>query len=280
MTMNRHLGTAAVLIIFLAPRAATGARSDVLAVVETIGSQLRNVQDDDVGGAVPRDAQKLLPQFRHALRDFVAASLAAEPELSPEGLKGKLTRALESTVHSVQDAQAGPYGNKVGIEMQAVPGAKDLLVATVTISVKCGSDTALYIFDRSRGKVRLLFTAASQPYGLISGAWGHFGYSVSALDDGSFVLMAANVNPWCSSNWQGLRYSLYRINPVDGGTRLFADKRTIWIGADPAYTVAEKEGHFELTFAGESPKDPGSVKVHKLQYEAFDNGVKLVDLSR
>ena len=127
----------------------------------------------------------------------------------------------------------------------------------MTLGIACGSDSSLYLFERQEGSWRLAFALESNGYEEINGALGMFDFGISPpARDGSFFIVAADVNPWCSSNWQGVRWRAYRL----GGDPLrpqpfFEGHDGIYL--EPGFELAVTEAGFRLTFPGAQRLDAG-----------------------
>src|SRR5580698_4670374 len=108
---------------------------------------------------VPEDASVLLTQFKHELRDLVAARLAgAAADQAPEKLQESILNdraaagiELRADVPDVTRTGPLPEDAEFGF-IQKITIAKpaehqDLIVAVVTLQIPCGSDWSLYIWQ-------------------------------------------------------------------------------------------------------------------------------------
>jgi hypothetical protein len=109
--------------------------------------------------AIPVDSELLLTQFKHELRNLVAARLAgAAADQAPEKLQDSILNdraaagtELRADVPDVTRTGPLPEDAEFGF-IQKITIAKpaehqDLLVAVVTLQIPCGSDWSLYIWQ-------------------------------------------------------------------------------------------------------------------------------------
>ena len=167
---------------------------------------------------IPIKAKPLLTQLKHDLRDAIAERVNATADAAAhvEQIQTAVRRALPAEAHlgvgvdvEVDEAR---YGRVEGIRVQRPNADQDLIVATTTLWVMCGSDTSLYVLQRKDTRWQVTLSIESNDYKDVSGALGRFTYRVSGIrPDGSVVVVIADVNPWCSSNWQRLRYRAFVV---------------------------------------------------------------------
>ena len=242
-----------------------------------VAAELRAVQDDDwTSDVIPVEARQLMPALRRELAARVQRSLNAMPD-APIGQVEAYVRAdVDAALRAgISDAAAGPYGNSVDVQLRMVPGATDLAIAAVQIGIKCGGDTSLHVFKRSVGWWSPVVTLASRPSASIGVAWGSLEYAAESDGHGGFILAVADVNPWCSSNWQSLRYRVYRGSGSPFGVRqLFGDRRTIYLGVDdPIFTMELRGRRLELRFHGDWT-DEDEMPEHRIVYDVGPREVR------
>jgi hypothetical protein len=162
------------------------------------------------------------------------------------------------------------------INFQRPAGRSDLIAVTTMLGVTCGDDTSLYIFRRVETGWKLILAQEANDFALVSGAQGMFSYDISAQDSKDFYVVTVNVNPWCTSNWQSIRYSALRIGrdayePVV----LAKGEETIYIGVDPpVYQLVVRPKSFSISFAGEGSDtdimNGITSRTHVIQYKIQD----------
>jgi hypothetical protein len=163
------------------------------------------------------EAERII-RVKHEVRDAVAAALREEGD--PARAQRRFTEAARAF-------------EGVEVRFDDVDGHPDLVAVTTAIDIPCGTDHSLYLFRRDEGWA-LILARESNGYRTISGALDSFKYAVSPSDArGDFFVVTANVNPWCSSNWQTLRFDVRRIGDGPYASRvLFSDERVIFLDED------------------------------------------------
>lgn len=158
----------------------------------------------------PPAARLLLASAKTGLRDLATALLRAQPEQTAAELQQAMTDALRGAGALAQCESL--YGN---LEPPKVAShGDDLLAVVATLDIACGDDTAFFLFRRERGLWTLVLDRENNDYETVSGAAGAFQYRISEPDaHGSRLVLTADINPWCSSNWQSLRWELRRLHP-------------------------------------------------------------------
>jgi hypothetical protein len=236
------------------------------AIAETLAS-LRKIETEQFDAQIPRAAKPLLTRLKHQLRAFISDTINSEEGLqaTPQYLQTKLLVRLQESGVKVQrweevayskDYFQKPYayGDIYDITVEQPAGHPELLVATTTLGICCGEDTSLYLFKKDEGTWRLVLAQEANDYDKVSGGQGLFQYAISPTDaQGDFFVVTANVSPWCSSNWQSLRYKVLRAGPDPYQPRtILSAEDTIYLGVDSPYEIHVKEKGFTLEFFGES----------------------------
>ncbi|HEV7921474.1 MAG TPA: hypothetical protein VGR02_11870 [Thermoanaerobaculia bacterium] len=160
-----------------------------------------------------------ITRVKHEVRDAVADALRTE---------GDPARAQR------QFTEASRVFEGVEVRFRDVEGHPELVAVTTLIDIPCGSDTSLYLFRLESDGWRLILARESNGYRRIAGALDMFQYAVSPSDaNGDFFVVTANVNPWCSSNWQMLRFDVRRIGADAYSSRvLVSGNESIYLDAD------------------------------------------------
>jgi hypothetical protein len=213
---------------------------------------------------VPPSVRSLVQSWKGQLRDFIGRELNSGPTQNApaERIADRLATALAREGVPVDrepgpnDAD-GPYGRLVDLAVQRPAGHQHLLAVSLTQGISCGSDTSLYLFEEKDQAWRLAFALEANGYEEVSGALGSFDFRVSPPDPkGGFFLVAADINPWCSSNWQRLRYRAYRL----GGDPLrpvpfFEESAGIYL--ENGFKLSAAADRFRLDFEGSQRLDLG-----------------------
>ena len=175
--LNRFLAIALLLVPTQLGAAPTPTRR-----LETLAGTLRRVQDDDLrSGPIPRRAQiRCRTSTRsRAVRLGFAQSRCG---VSPFGCRGAgSARELQSAVRAdVPDTASGPYAETVDLRLEAISDTTEVVVAAITISIKCGANTSLHILARVNTHWRNIGTIGPLPSS-IANAWGRLEYAASHL---------------------------------------------------------------------------------------------------
>ena len=196
--------------------------SAVTRVAETV-AKLKKIKTESFDTNVPEAAKPLLMTLKHQLRDLVEIAINKGESSDPEKLEQQIIDELNQSGVTIQQPvqivvdenyvdKGYTYGDIDGISVKKAAGYPDLLVMTTTLSVCCGEDTSLYLFQNRNGRWSLTLADESNYYDEVNGAQGDFEYRISeggTPDD--FFVVVADITPWCSSNWQTLRYKVLRV---------------------------------------------------------------------
>lgn len=236
-----------------------------VSIAETLRS-LRSIKTDEFAPDVPPAAKPLLIKLKHQLRDLILETLNRQTgrrtraetlqarvlaRLGGMGIKTGLTRTDES--------YQPLYGDITGIKIQRPPQHPELLAVTTTVSIHCGLDSSLYLFQQQGARWKLLLADEANNYEDISGGQGLFEYAVAPPDRrGKFFVVTVNVNPWCQSNWQRLRYKVFRPGTGAEPSRVIMSRTDgIYLGVATPYTLSVKSSGFTLTFTEAQQLDAG-----------------------
>lgn len=222
--------------------------------------QIAPPEDTDV----PPSVRSLMQSWKGQLRDFIGRELNSGPTRNApaERIADRLATALAREGVPVDrepdpNDAGGPYGRLVDLAVQRPAGHQHVLAVSLTQGISCGSDTSLYLFEEKDQAWRLAFALEANGYEEVSGALGSFDFRVSPPDPkGGFFLVAADINPWCSSNWQRLRYRAYRL----GGDPLrpvpfFEESAGIYL--ENGFKLSAAADRFRLDFEGSQSLDLG-----------------------
>jgi hypothetical protein len=237
-------------------------------IKETVAS-LRQIEPDSSEYTIPPAAKVLLTTLKHQLRDLIHTRVnskylgtnADEVRATILADLNDIGIAVEDSTATVEDKnyvdEGYIYGEICGVTVEKPEGHPHLLVATTTIGISCGSDTSLYVFQYNGTGWDLTLAEEANDYDDVSGALGRFQWGISQPDrQNNFFVVAANVNPWCTSNWQGLRFKVIRPGHMAYEPRvLLNEKRTIYLGTDfedeRPYRLILRGNRFRLEFLGE-----------------------------
>ena len=174
------------------------------------------------------------------------------------------------------DQNGWDYGNVYAIKFERPVGHPDLIVVTTTLGITCGEDTSLYIFRRTEQHWNLILAEEANDYAQVDGAHGMFHYDIAG-DSKDFYVVTLNVNPWCTSNWQSIRYAAVRVGQDAYQPVVLAKgKQTIYIGVEPpVYQLVVRPKSFSISFEGESNHadimNGINSRTHVIRYKIYDS---------
>jgi hypothetical protein len=253
-----------------------------------VAEQLRGIDTGgkrNPSGDVPPAAQKLLPQFKAGLREIIGRTLNDHSSSSPETLHklilADLKKAGIETLNPVQrdgyyTADGDDFGNLYDVTVRQPARHPDLMAVVTNLTIPCGSDASLNLYRRNGAAWQLILVEESNGYKDISGGQGSFQFAVSPPDaEGNWYVVAADVNPWCSSNWQQLRYKVLRPGEdVNHPAVLLDEHASIYLGTDLPYRLTLSPNGFELHIvAAQGLDDSILTREHVRNYEVSGDRV-------
>lgn len=251
------------MLVLLQPAMLFAQENAVLEQLRQTAQALRAVEPDVrdrrvpaeeriVEPTIPRDARRLLPIFKHQLRDLFAAVLDASANASGDELKRRFELELAKVGVPGDAERGGLFGFLQEVDVRAWPTR---IVLAVRLSVVCGSDTSVYVFERSSDRWRRTLDLESNGYKDVSGARGSASWTIVDAADG-WYLVSSDVNPWCTSNWQRIRWVALRPGPSPERPRvLYKDDATIYLGVDEPYRLTTNRDTFTIVWWGADDLD-------------------------
>ena len=258
----------ALLLFAFSNRLAAGdpgtSRLDAIAATTGRLSHVVVPADDDT--TVPPEARSLLTELKHELRDEILARLdeAHRERRKPETVLAVLEKDLRArgwkpgacwvvparNLFGMPEAGGCTYGG-FDVSIARPRGHRDLLAVTTTLGIACGTDSSLYLLRDEPAGWRLLLALEENGYDKVSGALGSFESLVSPRDSqGGFFVAAADINPWCTSNWQRIRLRVFRVGPdPEHPIQVLAKEGSVFLGDGfPFYRLTADAGRVALAF--------------------------------
>ena len=234
---------------------------------------LKKIKTDSGETTVPPAARPLLTTLKHQLRDLIAKTLnsgvnqsecltalpefkAIHSELRKQGITPvKPEKTIGGEKHAESRYTYGDFNVGFGIFVSH----PDLKIATTTLGVCCGTDTSLYLFKRNGQQWDLIAAQEANDYKEVSGAQGSFQYHVSKPSGtGQFFVVTKNVSPWCTSNWQRIRYSVFRVGPSPYQPEILLQQEdTVFIGNEKDGSITLLPAGFKIVLDGGQSADRG-----------------------
>jgi hypothetical protein len=236
-------------------------------------------------GEVPPAAQKLLPQFKAGLREIIGRTLNEHSSSSPEALHKQILADLKKEGIEVLNAaqrdgyytaDGDDFGSLYDVTVRQPARHSDLMAVVTNLTIPCGSDASLGLYRRDGTGWQLILVEESNGYKDISGGQGSFQFGISPPDaDGNWYLVTTDVNPWCSSNWQQLRYKVLRQGEDFHHPVVLLDEHSsIYLGTDLPYKLTLNPRGFELHMvAAQGLDDSILTREHVGNYEVSGNRV-------
>lgn len=242
----------------------------IAATSERLSHVVVSAEDDTT---VPPEARSLLTELKHELRDEILARLdeAHRERRKPPSVLAGLDRDLRvrgwkpgacwvvpaRNLFGMPEAGGCTYGG-FDFSIARPRGHRNLLAVTTTLGISCGTDSSLYLLREEPAGWRLLLALEENGYDKVSGALGSFESLVSPTDSqGGFFVAAADINPWCTSNWQRVRLRVFRVGPdPENPVQVLAKEDTIFLGDGfPFYRLTADAGRVSLAFNGRQGLD-------------------------
>jgi hypothetical protein len=236
--------------------------------IEEIMDRLGGIKIEARDPRIPQAVKPLFTTLKHQLRDLIARTINDQTIhwKTPNDLASHVISSLKKRGIVVGGSKDEPaaleeeegwqysYDDIRRISIKAVNNHADLLVAMTTLWVMCGEDTSFYLFRRTKDEWRLILAQEALDYDEISGAQAELNYAISPSDNqGDFFVATANINPWCTSNWQSLRYRVVRPGRTPYEPEVLLKKTdTIYIGVDPPlFKLSAEQTQLRLDFHGD-----------------------------
>jgi hypothetical protein len=241
---------------------------------------------------IPPATRRLMTVLKHQLRALVIEVLKhpTAPDQSAYELKQQVIDRLKQQGATVAlppfpkfwNAEAEKiisYGYIDEIAFKRPGGHPDLLAVTTALAINCGEDISFYLFRQNREGYQFILALEANGYEEVSGAQSSFDYSISPADKtGKFFVVAADVNAWCTSRWQMLRYKVLRVGATPEEPEIIVKAgHGILIDKEPIFRLTTTSDGFKFTFWHEQSLDGGiQERHHVLNYSLRGNNVRRI----
>jgi hypothetical protein len=265
--MRQHLRICVLAALLAAARIGFSLPSDCsLVAVDATAQKVQTARQHllalPIGNGLESDvsaeAQEEIASMKASLEDFIASSMrCAGPNPNPAEIqKGLSTKtqafALENRAYGVNELpeEANNYGFQLMFDVRRGPDHSGLIGITSTFQIECGMDSVLVLFAPENNSWKEVVQWTSKPYKTVAGAFWSFDYQVSPPDEsGHWFVVTKSIDPWCSSTWSMIRYSVLR--PVPGSLtpdRIFSGSDFMWWGNDDYGSLSVESQKFDLKF--------------------------------
>lgn len=270
---------------------AAGQVQRLLGSISLTQRALRGVHAECAEPEVPPSAQTLITSFKHEIRDLVTFSLVANPDQSIEALNALVNQTIASD--SIGTSQSGQtesgslgsseaeceFGSTDSIEATHPNNDPALIAVRSSISLPCGEDNSLYIYERQSGKWRLAAADETNGYEDVSGARSDLQFSVSPRDaNGRYFVVVAGYQSWCQSNWRMINYEALRPGrSADAASLLIQGSDDIFVEVDEPILIKTTADSFQINYEGEFHNDMGILtRAHVVSYKIDGNSATKV----
>jgi hypothetical protein len=216
------------------------------------------VPPQDDGTSVPPPAGRRIEALKDRIREFVRTMMACAPaSVEPAALAAAMAQRGGVSAGTTGDAVPPPpdrHGSLVAFEVSRVEAHPDMLAVVATVAIKCGSDSMLMLYRRTRTGWEELMIRRAQPYSEVRGGWQDLRFAVSPGDaQGNWFVATLSTTPWCTSAWQGMPYELARPGPAPDRPNVFFQGRSvIYLGNEGDLLVKAERDAFEIRHDGAS----------------------------
>ena len=238
------------------------------------GSLGQNEDHSADSGNVPPEAFSQMQNEKHALRELVRAVLNSEPPTaSSEQLHHSVADALAKSGVRIQDQSSTddpkePMFGRITLQIERVLGHKDLVAAKVGLSIPCGTDGALYLYQQTGSVWNRILSYEAPPYQKLTGAFGGLDYSISPGAGRNWYVLVASYTPWCTSAWQGIRYAVLRPKADTDAPQVVLNVNDgIYLGGDQLWKLRTDPDTAQVTWTSSFSLDAGIlVRQHVARY--------------
>jgi hypothetical protein len=219
--------------------------------------------------------------FQAAVRDWIESllpksgtALDAEFLLLNQRVTSGLQRAALITKPNWADENSKP-GFVSRVELSRPQEDSNKLAVIVGVSVPCGSDDAVYVYDYGQGQPRRVLES--------HGARDHdeslFDVRFSKRDVmGSQLILTLRYAVQCGSNWNMLSYDLFRVSAAANTSMpILAGEHEIWLGEEDAYQVRLDPDELLMQVRARSIDTGIHNRLHVLHFNAAKTTAERVD---
>lgn len=206
---------------------------------------------------LPEGASGHLAAIHRALAQEACALVGSAPE-NPDlpALEAALAARLAARGLGPSRAERGPWG-LAGLTLARAEGAPPLLVLRAELGLPCGGDAGVGVFGWSGQAWKpLLWTTCALEGDALARRHLLQAVVVRPTQGQTWLLALAWVNPWCTSNWQGMTFlALQPGRSWDRPRTVRQRQDTAYLGVEEPLRLRAGAGRFSLRWTGRHP-DP------------------------
>ncbi|HEX8126189.1 MAG TPA: hypothetical protein VF548_11450 [Allosphingosinicella sp.] len=237
---------------------------------------------EEDGTSVPPAAARRIEAVKDRMRDFVRSMMACAPtSVDPAALAAAMAQRSGVSQTAPSDSAAPPedrHGSAIAFDVSRVEAQPDMLAVVATLGIKCGSDSILILYRRTRPGWREVMVRRAEPYSEVKGGWGDLRFAVSPADaTGNWFVATVSTTPWCTSAWQGMPFELARPGAAPERPKvIFRGRNTIYLGNESDLVLKAEPGAFEIRNDGSSLDPEVLIRRHVRRYSVAGDSVRRV----
>ena len=209
--------------------------------------------------------------FSSGTNDYLALARRLDAEITQAGLHAK-----EGEEQPDPAAVANPYGTVASFDITTDPAFKDGFIVTVAVGVFCGSDESVYAYRRTKSGVARILEAATTNR-VCGEALSRLSFS-SPDGDGNQLALLTTIGTQCASNWNIVRYRLFRIPPGEApGAAAVFDESHGSFEASEQFESDVLPDEFTVEMRDRSIDNDLHSRTHYLRYRVSGASVERVD---
>jgi hypothetical protein len=231
---------------------------------------------------VPRGGIEAIATLKDRISDLVQTYVTClAPDAPPDA--ERIRRDFTRLVPLMAAAKVNPngltsdtYGAELTFAVQSPPDRRRLIAITATFDMPCADDTMLMIFAPLRDSWQEVIRRQSTLHKDIGGAFAGFQYGISpAKESGSWFVVTTHIEPWCTSNWTEIDYTVLR--PADRelpARTLLSQRSDIFKGDEDFGKLTVGQNDFVLTFKGQNVDTGLIVRSYIFHFSVIGDSVK------
>lgn len=235
---------------------------------------------------VSTDAQNAIAKMKSRLNDlFIAYMACASPEIEPDQVERGLSSiahafTLESRSYGANELpkEANNYGFQLDFDAKRPSANPEIIGISASFQIECGWDSMLDVFVRDGISWKQVIQWTSKPYKTVAGAFWSFDYVISPPDrNGRWFVVAKSVDPWCSSTWSDIQYSVLRPSPGSLKPKvLLSRSEFMWWGNDDYGSLSAQADKFDLRFHSNSIDGGVHDRVFVWDFSVMDDEIRRI----
>jgi hypothetical protein len=229
-------------------------------------SALRSLEIEEPAGTIPEEARPLLITLKRGLRDLIQAGLESSPrkDMDAKAVRARVVESISRQLKATRGENGGRsrLGTIEDVTVEFPPGLEGYAVAKTTVSIPCGSDSSLYVFQRDGTQWKLVLAQEAPDNRGIEEALHNLSYAVIRPEIASPpVVLSVNENASCSSCWQSLRLKLMRPGSSPDTPQTLWRRTVPFFYRCDGYVLKPTESGFHIEFTDSFDDPPRRIQL-------------------